>query len=86
VVLAVPVMPADRVRSFAAMVDELVYVQAPKDFHAVGQFYERFDQTEDEEVLHLMKLNADELQQWQAEAKGGAAQDRERTYSQAAAH
>ena len=81
-----PVMPADRVRSFAAMVDELVFVQAPKDVHAVGQFYERFDQTEDEEVLHLMKLNADELPQWQAEAKGEADQGRERTYSQAAAH
>ena len=37
IVLAVPVMPADRVTSFASMVDELVFVQAPQDFHAVGQ-------------------------------------------------
>jgi putative phosphoribosyl transferase len=91
VVLAVPVMPADRVRAFATMVDELVFVQAPKDFHAVGQFYERFDQTEDEEVLHLMKLNAEDLQQWMAEESKGAdqatkAERHPRTYSQAAAH
>jgi len=89
VVLAVPVMPADRVRSFAAMVDELVFVQAPKDFHAVGQFYERFDQTEDEEVLHLMRRNAEELQQWEAESKGAdqpKAERQPRSYSQAAAH
>jgi putative phosphoribosyl transferase len=87
VVLAVPVMPADRVKAFAGMVDELVFVQAPRDFHAVGQFYERFDQTEDEEVLDLMRRNAEDLQRWEAEAKGTAApSERTQSYSKAASH
>jgi putative phosphoribosyl transferase len=87
VVLAVPVMPADRVSAFASMVDELVFVQAPRDFHAVGQFYERFDQTEDEEVLDLMRRNAEDLQRWEAEAKGTAApSERTQSYSKAASH
>jgi len=64
IVLAVPVMPSDKVPAFSAMVNELVYLQAPKDFHAVGQFYQRFDQTADEEVLDLLKLNNQECQRW----------------------
>lgn len=83
-----PVMPSDRVSAFSKMVDELIYVDAPRDFHAVGQFYQRFDQTEDEEVLDLMRRNLEECSRWAAEDKQepkGRDQPR-RTYSEAASH
>lgn len=55
VIVAVPVMPADRVSLFEKEVDELVYLDAPYDFSAVGQFYEYFEQTTDEEVIEIME-------------------------------
>jgi len=54
-VLAVPVMPFDRMSQFHGLVDELVVLAAPKHFSAVGQFYVNFDQTEDEEVLAKLR-------------------------------
>ncbi|MFA5881986.1 MAG: phosphoribosyltransferase family protein, partial [Eubacteriales bacterium] len=50
-VLAVPVMPADKVRLLRDKVDELVYLHAPELFYAVGQFYMEFDQVSDQEVI-----------------------------------
>jgi putative phosphoribosyl transferase len=50
VVLAVPVAPAgwqDRINGDA---DELVSVATPAPFYAIGQFYDDFSQTTDEEV------------------------------------
>lgn len=55
VLVAVPVIPADRVPLFEKEVDELVYLDAPYDFAAVGQFYEYFEQTTDEEVIGIME-------------------------------
>lgn len=55
VVVAVPVMPADRVTMFKKETDELIYLDAPYDFAAVGQFYEYFEQTTDEEVVEIME-------------------------------
>jgi putative phosphoribosyl transferase len=37
-----------------AEVDDLVYVQVPEDFIAVGRWYERFEETTDEEVVALL--------------------------------
>jgi len=81
VVLAVPVMPHDRVSAFSRMVDELVFVDAPRDFHAVGQFYQSFDQTGDEEVLELMRRNEEECEQWRGQ-KEGAGEEVRRTHEQ----
>ena len=53
-VLAVPVMPADKVRLLRDKVDELVYLHAPELFYAVGQFYMEFDQVSDQEVIELL--------------------------------
>lgn len=53
VVLAAPVAPADwRPPSDAA--DDWVCAQPVRDFWAVGQFYEDFRQTSDEEVVELL--------------------------------
>ena len=53
-VLAVPVGPPDTLREIESEVDELVYLYAPDDFRAVGVFYEKFDQTSDEQVIALL--------------------------------
>lgn len=57
VVVAIPVAPPDSLRHVkeAKGVDEVVCLLAPRDFYAVGQFYEDFDQVEDAEVVRLLK-------------------------------
>lgn len=55
VVVAVPVMPADSVERFKKLTDELVFIQAPDDLGAVGEFYHDFEQVTDEQVIALMK-------------------------------
>lgn len=54
VVLATPVVAAQTVPVLRGEVDELVYVEAPETFVAVGLWYERFEQTTDGEVLWLL--------------------------------
>jgi putative phosphoribosyl transferase len=55
VVLAVPVGSPETLRSLESEADEVIAVAAPDDFRAVGQFYEYFDQTGDEEVVGLLE-------------------------------
>jgi predicted phosphoribosyltransferase len=55
IVLAIPVLPLDRVDSVAEAVDELIYVFAPKFFPGVGMFYEDFNQVSDTEAKRLLK-------------------------------
>ncbi|WP_457678035.1 phosphoribosyltransferase [Thermovibrio sp.] len=57
IILAVPVMPADKVPEFRELIDKLIVLYAPADFSAVGQFYYDFSQTSDEEVIEIMKRN-----------------------------
>jgi putative phosphoribosyl transferase len=54
-VVAVPVAPLSTCNRLKPEVDELVYVYAPQDFYAIGQFYEDFSQTADEEVTELLR-------------------------------
>lgn len=53
-ILAVPVAPRDTVRRLSKEVDELVCLETPPFFYAVGQFYDDFYQTTDEEVVGLL--------------------------------
>jgi putative phosphoribosyl transferase len=55
IVIAVPVAPEDVNRSLVEAADEFIAVHQPRFFHAVGQFYERFDQTTDQEVRTLLQ-------------------------------
>ncbi len=50
-VCAVPVAPPDTLERIRPLVDELVCLEAPPDFAAVGQFYRHFDQVGDDEVI-----------------------------------
>jgi putative phosphoribosyl transferase len=54
IVVAVPVAPAPVSKRLAYEVDEMVCVATPEPFRAVGQFYDRFPQVEDEEVVELL--------------------------------
>jgi putative phosphoribosyl transferase len=54
VVLAVPVAPPDTLNALRPYVDELVALETPLGFSAVGQFYTTFGQTEDAEVIALL--------------------------------
>ncbi|MDP4509112.1 phosphoribosyltransferase [Nonomuraea turcica] len=54
VTLAVPVGARETVRSMQEEADEVVVLLTPIDFRAVGQWYERFDQLSDADVLELL--------------------------------
>jgi predicted phosphoribosyltransferase len=54
VVLAVPVAPADTVAELTPEVDELICPATPEPFMAIGQWYDEFGQTTDEEVIALL--------------------------------
>jgi predicted phosphoribosyltransferase len=56
IILAVPVMPLDRVEQFKNMVDDLIVLHVPAEFYAVGQFYKDFHQVSDDEVVSILKL------------------------------
>lgn len=57
-VLAVPVGPADTIRQLTDEVDQMVCLYAPEVFWAVGAFYTDFDQTEDDQVVKLLRNRA----------------------------
>lgn len=54
-ILAVPVGPPDTFSKLEHEVDELVYLEAPPHFAAVGQFYRNFDQVSDAEVSAMLE-------------------------------
>lgn len=54
IVAAVPVAPSDGVQRLREEADEVVCLHMPTVFYAVGQFYEDFAQTTDEEVIALL--------------------------------
>ena len=55
VVVAVPVGAAETCQEFSGMVDEAVCARAPARFVAVGQWYQDFSPTTDEEVRGLLQ-------------------------------
>ena len=54
-ICAVPVSPPDTLKKIAELADEVVCLETPSDFHAVGQFYMHFPQVEDEEVIKALE-------------------------------
>ena len=57
VVLAVPVAPAEALRELRDLADEVVCLEAPGWFVAVGGSYADFTQTTDAEVVDLLDAN-----------------------------
>jgi len=55
VVLAVPVAPPSAERSLRGDADEMICLEMPDRFLAIGEWYEDFAQTSDEEVVALLR-------------------------------
>ncbi|HEX6105544.1 MAG TPA: phosphoribosyltransferase [Gemmatimonadales bacterium] len=53
-IAAVPVAPAQTCEALRGEVDEVVCTRTPEPFHSVGEWYENFEQTSDEEVRRLL--------------------------------
>ena len=71
VVLAVPVAPPDSLDSLRAEADEVVCLATPRAFRAVGEWYEDFSQTSDEEVAALLAEAAGETVETEVEVDAG---------------
>lgn len=54
-IIAVPVAPRDAVASLRSDVDEVVCLQTPEPFYAVGMHYEDFHQVSDDEIKDALK-------------------------------
>jgi putative phosphoribosyl transferase len=55
IVAAVPVAPPRIIAELKTLVDEIVVLHTSEWFFGIGQFYERFDQVEDEEVITCLE-------------------------------
>src|SRR5437870_2407975 len=60
IVVAVPVGPPDTCREFEDEADETICASVPEFFQAVGQYYDDFSQTSDDEVRELLARGAQE--------------------------
>lgn len=54
-VLAIPVAAESTCKALTHLVDELICPMRPVQLHAVGFWYDNFQQTSDEEVIELLK-------------------------------
>jgi len=61
IVVAVPVGPPDTCREIEQEADEIVCLSTPPFFQAVGQYYEDFSQTSDEDVRELLSQAAQDM-------------------------
>jgi putative phosphoribosyl transferase len=53
-VMAIPVAPPDSLAELSELCDDVICLERPDVFYAVGQFYTDFNQTEDDEVILLL--------------------------------
>jgi putative phosphoribosyl transferase len=60
VVLAVPVAPPSARTALADAADEVICLETPRHFLAIGEWYQDFSQTSDGEVVRLLRLAAGE--------------------------
>lgn len=58
-VAALPVGPADSIEDLAEAADEVICLQTPPYFAAIGQFYRRFDQVTDAELIDILQHEHD---------------------------
>jgi predicted phosphoribosyltransferase len=58
IVVAVPVAPRETCQELESLVDQVVCAATPEKFRSVGEWYEDFSQTTDEEVRDLLQRSA----------------------------
>jgi putative phosphoribosyl transferase len=56
-ILAIPVGPPETIQRLACECDQVIVLDTPEPFWAVGRFYMQFGQTDDEEVVELLGQN-----------------------------
>jgi putative phosphoribosyl transferase len=56
VTVAVPVGPPEVIRNLKQKADQVVCLFTPEPFYAIGEFYDDFNQTTDQEVIELLSL------------------------------
>lgn len=54
-VCAIPVAPPETLNKVAPFADEIICLESPTFFYAVGQFYQVFQQVSDEEVIAILE-------------------------------
>ena len=54
ITIAIPVAPPETIRQLNPIVDQVICPLQPQNFSAVGQFYQNFTQTTDEEVMKIL--------------------------------
>ena len=64
VVAGIPVAPPEGVESLRPEADDVVCLYTPTLFYAVGQFYDDFAQTTDDEVVALLRRREQEIEAW----------------------
>jgi predicted phosphoribosyltransferase len=55
VIVAVPVAPPERLHEIRRHFDQVICLLTPKQFWAIGQFYEDFSQVDDDAVIALLR-------------------------------
>lgn len=55
IVVALPVAPPDTVELLESRADEVVCLEIPSRFRAIGEFYRDFSQVEDEEAVSILR-------------------------------
>ncbi len=64
IVVAVPVGPQSSVDLLKKHADEVVCLEMPAEFYAIGEFYENFEQVEDDDAISLLR----EANKWEKKA------------------
>lgn len=57
-VAALPVAPPETARELRKLTDDIICLETPRDFMAVGNYYSDFSQVSDEEVVRLLQMSA----------------------------
>lgn len=60
IALAVPIAPAATCMRLRREVDDLICLDTPETFYAIGEFYEDFSQVSDEQVTALLQRNVEQ--------------------------
>jgi putative phosphoribosyl transferase len=74
VVAAAPIAPASVVIDLATVADKVVCPHTPRHFHAIGQWYDDFSPTPDDEVVEILQRHPINTSGAPKGATGGAAQ------------
>jgi putative phosphoribosyl transferase len=57
ILVAVPVAPSDTVERLRNQVNKIIVLETPENFAGVGQWYDKFTQVQDSEVVSLLREN-----------------------------